>query len=131
MKNKKGQSLIEIVFSICIVILVLTGVAVLTVSTNKAKTLSSEREKAIELSQLLIENKLSDIKINGSNFWSGIGRENKMNQSYQGFDGYSYDVQYGDSGRICNDKNCVVIFTVKWGDNQSLSVERLFSKIGT
>jgi len=130
MKNKKGQSLIEIVFSICIVILVLTGVAVLTVSTNRAKTLSAERGKAVELSQMLIENKVLEIKNDGNNFWNsanGLNGTTKSNETRSDFPGYSYDTEYID----CNSGNCKIIFTVKWGDNQNLSVERLFSKIGT
>lgn len=127
MNNKKGQSLIEIVFSIAIVILVLTGVAILTVSTNKAKTLSLERKKAIDLSQKLIENKILEIKTDSSDFWNGIGRQDKNNQSYPNFDGYLYDVEY----KNCGSNSCNVVFTIKWGDNQSLLVERLFSKSGT
>lgn len=126
-QNKLGQSLIEIVFSIGIVILVLTGVAILTVKTNNARMISLERKKAIDLSQKLIENKILEIKTDSSDFWNGIDREDKNDQLYPNFDGYLYDVEY----KNCDSDSCNVVFTIKWGNNQSLSVERFFSKTGT
>lgn len=129
MTNKKGQSVIEIVFSVGIIVLVLTGVVVLVVSTASAKRKTAEREKAVELSQKLIEDKVLEIKKDPLNFWNGT-KQNQTNQTDGDFNRYSYDVQYGDDSRVCNDKNCVVIFTVKWGDFQTLSVERLFSREG-
>lgn len=128
MKNKKGQSLIEIVFSIGIIILVLMGVTVLTVNTNKAKRISLERERAKELSRKLIEDKILEIKNDPAGFWDEADKTNKTDQAYSNFEEYLYDVVYDDG---CDADKCKIIFTVKWGDNQSLSVERLFSRIGT
>ncbi len=125
MKNKRGQSLIDVVFSIGILSLVLVGVMMLVVGTAKAKIMASERQKAIQLSQLLIETKVVEVKNDMLTFWNS-GHENKINQSEIGFDGYLYDVRY----ESCDTYSCKIIFTVKWGDNQSLSVERLFSRQG-
>lgn len=128
MKNNKGQSLIDVIFSMGIIVLVLTGVVVLVVSTAKVKRLAFERQKAIELSQKLIENKVSEIKSSQTVFWDN-NKVNKSNQLYAGFDGYLYDVVYQNGN--CDNQKCNVIFTVKWeGVGQSLSVERLFLRKG-
>jgi len=138
MKNKKGQSLLEIIFSIGVVVLVLTGVAILVVNATKAKRISLEREKAVELSQILIENKVLEIKNNSFIFWNGasdldgqvISNNNGSNINSK-FTDYLYDVEY----KNCNSESCNIVFIVRWnclsGVCQNLLVERLFSKLGT
>ncbi|MDD2483193.1 MAG: hypothetical protein PHE32_01630 [Candidatus Shapirobacteria bacterium] len=127
MNNKKGQSLIDVIFSMGIVVLVLTGIIVLVVNTAKVKRLAFERQKAVELSQLLIEYKILESKSDSFSFWNGgsYGINNKDFGS--DFSGYSYTINH-DSG--CNDQNCKITFTINWGDGQSLSVERLFLRKG-
>jgi len=125
MNNKRGQSLIDVVFSVGILALVLVGVMMLVASTTKAKTMASERQKATQLSQLLIENKVVEIKNDLLSFWSSV-HEDETNLVEADFSGYLYDVKYED----CNSNSCKIIFTVKWGDSQSLSVERLFLRQG-
>ncbi|HPT66318.1 MAG TPA: hypothetical protein PK257_03360 [Candidatus Woesebacteria bacterium] len=131
MKNKKGQSLIDVVFSIGIVVLVLTGVIVLVVSTAKVKRVAFERQKAVELSQLLIENKILESKNDPTAFWNGgySSDDKPVTDFGDDFDGYQYSI---DPGLGCTDKqSCNLIFTVKWeGIGQSLSVERLFLRKG-
>lgn len=126
MNNKKGQSLVDVVFSIGILSLVLVGVMMLVVSTAKAKMAASERQKAIQLSQLLIENKVVEIKNDPLVFWNALNHNNVTDQTNVDFTGYLYDVEYSD----CDSKSCKIIFTVKWGDSQNLSVERLFLRQG-
>jgi len=129
MKNNKGQSLIEVIFSMGVVILVLVGVVMLMVVTAKAKRIASERQKAIELSQLLIEDKVNYFKDENNmlSFWNNIsGLTNESNRTRNGFPGYLYDVNYDN----CNSNSCNIIFAIKWGDSQTLSVERLFSREG-
>jgi len=126
MKNKKGQSLIDVVFSIGIVVLVLTGVVVLIVSTAKIKTLSMERQKAVELSQLLMEAKTAEIRAS-FDFWNNPPTGETQFVNYVDFDtDYFYNISWVD----CNDNTCKAIFTVKWGNEQTLTVEKLFSKTG-
>lgn len=127
MKNNKGQSLIDVIFSIGIVVLVLTGIIVLVVSTAKVKRMTFERQKAVELSQLLIEDKVLEIKNNSAIFWDG-DKSNQSDKTYTGFDGYLYDVEYENGN--CDTQKCNIIFTVKWGNTQELSVERLFLRKG-
>lgn len=138
MKNKKGQSLIEIVFSIGIVVLVLTGVAMLIVGTNRAKRESTEREKAIELSQKLVENTVLEIKNNSFVFWKKVNDldgqtilNNKGSDLDTNFNDYLYDIKYEN----CNIDSCNIVFNIKWEClsnicQKNLSVERLFSKLG-
>lgn len=129
MKNNKGQSLIEVIFSMGVVILVLVGVVMLMVVTAKSKRIASERQKAIELSQLLIEDKVNYFKDENNmlNFWNNIsGLTDESNIPRNGFSGYLYDVNYDN----CNSNSCNIIFTIKWGDSQTLSVERVFSRKG-
>jgi len=128
MKNKKGQSLIDVIFSMGIVVLVLTGVIVLVVSTAKVKRLAFERQKAIELSQLLIENKVLESKNDQINFWNGgYSNDDKPVSDFGEFSGYQYTI---NSNPSCNDQSCNLTFTINWGDSQSLSVERLFLRKG-
>lgn len=128
MKNKKGQSLIDMIFSMGIVMLVLTGVVILIVSTAKVKRLAFERQKAIELSQLLIDNKVLEIKNDPLGFWnvshSGVPYPNESDPD---FPNYFYNIGYSN----CNNQACDITFTITWGDNQALSVKRFFSRQGT
>lgn len=125
MKNNKGQSLIDVVFSIGIITLVLTGVIVLIVSTAKIKRISLERQRAVQLSQVLIEKETLYIKNNRQTFWDGE-KSSVINQSDSAFPDYKYDM-VPDS---CTDTDCKIIFTINWGVGQSLSVEKLFSRSG-
>ncbi|MFA7676210.1 MAG: hypothetical protein WCY28_02255 [Candidatus Shapirobacteria bacterium] len=128
MNNNKGQSIIDMIFSVGIMVLVLTGVIILIVSTAKLKRISLERQKAIDLSQLLIEKKTLEIKENKKTFWdNATSLTNEVGVIEPNFPEYNYDIDY-DGG--CNALNCKIIFTVNWGNNQKLSVEKFFSKGG-
>lgn len=129
MKNNKGQSLVDVIFSMGIVVLVLTGVIILVVSTAKVKRLAFERQKAVELSQLLIEYKILESKNDPSGFWNdgSYGINTKPVSDFgSDFSGYSYTINH-DIG--CNNQSCKMIFTINWSD-QSLLVERFFSRKG-
>lgn len=131
MKNKKGLSIIDVIFSMGIVVLVLTGVIILIVNTASARRAAYERQKAVEFSQLLIETKVLEIKNDPVNFWNNLSnlsdQENKNAESINSnFSGYLYNVEY----KNCVTSNCTIIFTVKWGDSQELKVERLFLRKG-
>jgi len=128
MNNKKGQSLVDVVFSIGILSLVLVGVMMLVVGTAKAKMAASERQKAIQLSQLLIENKVVEIKNGFLVFWNAPSHNDTIGQTNVAFTGYFYDTTYDNSCN--NNSSCKIIFTVRWGDSQSLAVERLFLRQG-
>jgi len=131
MKNNKGQSLIEVVFSMGVVILVLVGVVMLMVVTAKAKRIASERQKAIELSQLMIEETVLYSKNNTLDFWKKInGKETINTSACSDFSDYLCSIQYGDVNECIADKQCKLIFKIIWGDSQNLSVERVFLRKG-
>ena len=131
MKNNNGQSLIEVIFSMGIVILVLVGVVMLMVITAKAKRIASERQKAIELSQLLIDDKVNYFKDENNmlSFWNE-SNHNIENGTNLGFPGYSYTVDYKDCNNGIFVDSCKIVFTITWSESQSLSVERVFSRKG-
>jgi len=133
-EKSNGQSLIDVIFSMGILALMLTGVVALMVATTKVKTMKLERKKMVELSQLLIEQKILEIKNNPLVFWdetviSFDEAENKDKDASEvnpSFSAYTYDVGYSS----CDKDQCNIIFTVKSGVGQSLSVERLFLRNG-
>jgi Tfp pilus assembly protein PilV len=129
MNNKKGQSLIEVIFSVGVVILVLIGVVSLILVTAKTKQLASERQKAREFSELLIEKQILIIKSAPLNFWDNANNLNgtqTTGNTLSNYPGYTYDMKYSD----CGSQNCTIIFTMHWGDAKQLSVERFFSRQG-
>ena len=69
MGKNKGQSLIEVVFSIGLVMLVITGIVMLLVNTVGSRTKSYERIKATELSQMVMERLVLEETTNSDSFW--------------------------------------------------------------
>jgi len=128
MKNNKGQSLVDVIFSVGILSLVLTGVVTLVVTTAKVKRMTFERQKATELSQLLIEDKILESKNNFFDFWEGnYGDDSKPVSSYGDFSGYEYSIETDN----CDNQKCNLKFEIRWSEGQqSLSVERLFLRQG-
>lgn len=107
--------------------LVLTGVVVLIVSTTKIKRLSLEREKAVEVSQKIIDAEIKKSKDDPLVFW-GAEKSNVSNST--DFPGYIYEIEYDCTITGNSSDNCNTTFTVNWGDNQTLSVKRFFSRQG-
>ena len=70
LKSKKGQSLIEVVFSIGIIMVVMSGVVFLIIATLGAKTKSYDRKKAVEISQNVIEGMVQTKMSDGTSFWN-------------------------------------------------------------
>lgn len=126
MKNNKGQSLMDVIFSITTVVLVLTGIVALAVNTSKTRRVIFERQKATELAQKIIEREVNSVKNDTSGFWE-TKKTNTQSSSVDDFPGYIYGVvySYGADGNSCNVK-----IIVNWGVGQSLSVQRFFSKKG-
>ena len=122
MKNNKGQSLIEILFSITVVTLVLTGVVSLMVKVLNVRGEASLRQKAGNLSTIVMENQIKEKENKPSNFWNN---SSLTDQTLVGFNGFTYDIS---KTFVNNDLNVVVI--IKWAD-QTLTVQRYFSKKGS
>lgn len=88
LKRREGQSLIEVVFSIGVIMVVMSGVVFLIISTLGAKTKSYDRKKAVEISQNEIEGMVQTKMSDGTSFWN-IGSaywvamgQNKVNGDY-------------------------------------------------
>lgn len=122
--SESGQSMIEMVFAITVVALVITGVVVLIVSSIGAKSRSFSRKKAMEMAGVVMEDLVDQKRNDSAIFWE---KNSKVGETLPNFLGYSYDVGY--SGMDCGVGECAVTtVTVKWGDNQSVEVNKFFSK---
>jgi len=130
MKSEKGQSLVEIIFSIGVISLVIVGVVSLVVNVIGAKNSSLKRKKASELGEVIIENLLEEKRQDPESFWQL--NDVSTPQTITGFDGYSYTIDFtqvttGD----CRDdvSDCAdAVIEITWGDNDNLSINRFFSR---
>ncbi len=130
MKNNRGQSVVEIIFSIGVIAIVIVGVITLVVNVLNVKNTSLKRKKATELVDIVVEDLIQKKKTDPENFWllSPIG-ETSVND----FNGYIYTVGFTEvSGSGCRSdiNDCAnAVINVTWGD-ESLSVTRFFSRRG-
>ncbi|MDD4937696.1 MAG: hypothetical protein PHX34_01630 [Candidatus Shapirobacteria bacterium] len=124
-KTELGQSLIEIVFSIGIIALVITASVVLIVSAVGVKNNNFERKKATEMAEVLVENLVNKKQNDESNFWNLVPESDK---TLSNFDGYKYSVQYNSDGISCSGDCTNAVVTINWGNDQSLTVSRFFSR---
>jgi len=99
--NSIGQSLIEVVFSIGVIMIVMSGVVFLIISTLGAKTKSYDRKKAVEISQNVIEGLVQKKMGDAISFWD-LGSAFWTTQAQNQVDGdYTYNVtvtQYSGNG---------------------------------
>jgi len=123
MKYNKGQSLIEVLFSITVVVLVLTGVVTLMVKVLSVRGEASLRKKASDLSTIVIENQIKEKNNTPDSFWN-INNNPPPGQTMVDFDDFTYDIGKTSIGQDLN-----MVVTVKWAD-QSLTIQRYFSKKG-
>ena len=137
MKENKGQSLVEVVFAIGIILLVISGVTALLLVSVSSRTKSYDRQKAVELSQIVMENLLLEKKTAASDFWnydSNFWITNRdVNQVNPNFPEYNYKItatQFSDGGGCSNSKlECMnVVVNIGWsGSNSGESFNRFFS----
>jgi len=132
-KNKKslintchqvGQSMVEIVFSIGVIALVITGAIILIVNAVGVKNNGFERKKATEMAEIIIEDLVFQKRNDIDGFW---GLNNKTGETLPNFDGYTYSIGYNTDGISCSDCTNAVV-TITWGENKVLEVSRFFSK---
>jgi hypothetical protein len=125
---KKGQGIVEVVFSIGVVLLILSGVVILMVNTFGAKNKGFDRKKATQLAQMIIEEKVAERDNSPETFWSNIenGVKEERLTKEDGFAGYFYNVTYikidDDSGRVEVDV---------WmdGRDEKVTFERFFGRM--
>ena len=128
-KNKSGQSLVELIFAVGVVAVVITGVMILMVNTISSKNKGFDRSKATELADVVMEG-LVNQKINDPvNFWN---LENKIGQTDPNFSGFKYSVGFSGWDCLWTGRNDCANATVNvgWGDSQAAVLQRFFSKKG-
>lgn len=127
MVTEKGLSIVEIIFSIGVTVLVITGVVSLMVQSTGIKTNTSQRKKATDVAQKIIEELVYQKNNNRDLFW-------ELTPILSGtLDDYIYTVGYsGVTTGDCQDLapwNCVdAVINVGWGNSETLIVKRFFSK---
>lgn len=129
--KQKGQSLIEVIFSVGVLVMVIAAVISLVVKTTGIKTMELQRKKASEMSEVIIENLLENKKNSPDTFWQLNDITNP--QTLEGYGGYTYVVDFSlNTDGNCSDieNECAdVTITVSWADGQTFVVKRFFSKI--
>ena len=64
-----GQGLVEVIFSVGVLVMVITAVIGLIVKTTGIKSMGFERKKASEMSEIIVENLLESKKNHSEDFW--------------------------------------------------------------
>lgn len=136
-KKMRGQSLIELIFAIGIIVLVLSGLVVLLVKSMGAKTKGFDRKKAVELGEKVVEELIED-KINDPNtFWSGNfwTVNNGVTKTMTGYNNFYYVVYGAQStagGCSVARLECVnVAVSIGWSGiitGQEIELNRFFSR---
>lgn len=135
MKNR-GQSLIEIVFAIGLIMVVMTGIVALLINTIGAKTKSYDRNKSVELSQVVMEGVIYNKEVNPTSFWdlnSSYWANLRQSQIDANFPDYSYSLTptvYSGNGCSATVTECINVITrVTWKNgNIDDRFNRFFSR---
>lgn len=91
--GNKGQSIVELIFAVGIIVLVVTGLVALSVNNINSKSRGFDRKKATELSQLVMENLIDQKKNKPDEFWQLIGLTNQTWPTTE-FKSYVYSIGY-------------------------------------
>jgi len=132
MKNKKGQSIVEIIFSIGVIATVIVGVITLVVNVLRVKNTSLKRKQAAAASDIVLEDLLQEKKVSPENFWLLTP---VSETPVDGFECYVYTVNFTEiSGSGCRSdiNDCAnAVINIIWDNGASnLSVTRFFSRRG-
>jgi type II secretory pathway pseudopilin PulG len=131
-KNSAGQSLIELIFAVGVVVIVMVGIVILMVNTVGSKNKGLDKKEATELANVVMEDLVNKKRNDPENFWRLTNLSNEINANY---DGYTYSVGFtnitggncsGPNGNYCT--NAVV--TINIGGSQIGIFQRFFSKNG-
>ena len=130
MNKQKGQSLIEIMFAVGVLVIVVTAVIGLIVKTTGIKSSIYQRKKANELGEVIVEN-LMELKENEADTFWKLESINTP-QTLPDFEGYQYMVNFikATDGECSDtvDECARAVVTINWSNNQTLKVNRFFSK---
>lgn len=136
--KQQGQSLIEIVFSIGVIMLVIAGIVGLTMTTIGSRTKGYDRKKAVELSQVVMENLIKDEDTDPASFWnlgSSYWTLMQTSQTNSAFSGYTYSVGasafVGDNCAPSPTQCLNAVISISWsgsGPTQMDKFNRFFSR---
>lgn len=139
--NDKGQSLVDLIFAVGVVVVVMTGIIILLVNTINSKNKGFDRKKATELTDVVMENLINQKRNDPENFW----KFSKSNNNYDGNDisfnysGYKYSIGFTNISDDLNYPNCGgigitdcanAVVTIDWGNSQVSNSQRFFSRSG-
>ncbi len=100
-QNKQGQSMVEVVFSIGIVALVITGAVILMLNSLSSQSKRFDYKKATEMGQEVMEGLVSQKNNNPVQFWrlQNVAAQTSMDN----YPDYTYTVEYvqDTSGSRC------------------------------
>lgn len=134
MINKiKGQSLVELIFSIAIIVLVLSGIVVLIVSVLGSRTKGFDRSRATRLAELVTEQLVEKRNNDPAGFWtlSPVTGQTNAGADYKG---YTYSVGFTNittNGCGVGVTNCAeAVLEVGWSGkvNEKLIFSRFFTR---
>jgi type II secretory pathway pseudopilin PulG len=132
--------MIELVFSIALVIIVITGIVILMVNTVSSKNKGFNRKKAAELAEIVMEDLVNQKKNNPDEFWL-LNNVSPRRWPSTEFDNYFYSVDFTniiDASIGCGNAttDCTeVVVSIGWsggsgGANQNANFSRFFSRKG-
>jgi hypothetical protein len=125
---KKGQGMVEVVFSIGVVMLILAGIVILMVNTFGAKNKGFDRKKATQLAQMIIEKNVADRDNAPGDFWEKMDNDSLIEDlTEDSFTGYIYNVSYqgNDDGK----SGTVTVIVTMPGRDDEVTFERFFGKL--
>ena len=124
---KKGQSMIELIFAIVLIGLLLTGVVTLIVKSSGGQTKSTARDKAVNISKIVMEEMVAESKNNPVDFWARSGTSACTGVSETGYVCNINFIPVTDSP--CTSSVCKrVEITISWQNESPIVFERLFSR---
>lgn len=133
----KGQGIVEVVYSIGVLGMILTGAVILIIMSATFKKNDFDRKKAVEMGNMIIEELIFRSRNDLNNFWL---LNNEVGMTKSNFDKYTYSVKYTNILGNNEYPNCgigvtdcaEVAVTINWqGKNQqSMNFNRFFTKNG-
>jgi hypothetical protein len=136
-KKQLGQSVVELVFAMALLILFLTGAVVALLMAVGARGESLARKKAARLAEIIMETKTGDKLNGGDTFWNSLSTPISGVPWTDEYEGYTYSIGYsrveGDDYPTCKVdlSNCVdVTVTVNWirDKTNKLELKKFFGK---
>jgi len=131
-RMNRGQSLVEVIVAIGIMALVVMGVAMLMTTALATKTKSFDRKKAVEMSEVVIEQLISEKNNNSTEFWNADsaywdGMSGPL--TLTNYPGYTYTVGFDTTVDGCVAGCGEATVTISWpSTSDTAEFTRLFTR---